>query len=92
MKTILITSDFSPYSKYAIRFAVDYLSFSLHRLIILHAIYPSFQSNSTLIQLDDILRDKSARGLESEQAYAMGLLPGTNIDVKTISKPKPIIC
>ena len=83
MKSILVLSDFSPQARNAIRFAIQRFSPSLESLIILNAIFSNTHPRNTLIRLDDILQERSERGLASDLAFAHELVQGAPVQVKT---------
>jgi Universal stress protein family len=89
MKRVLIPSDFGPQSRHAIRYATQKFSRDLERVVLLNAIFAPTVKKSTLVHLEDILSERATRGLMAEKQFILGLIP--NIDVKTISKPIPII-
>lgn len=89
MKNILIATDFSKQSDYAIHYVVQLvqrLQDSCHILLLNSYLVPKDTHQDKLIEVNDKLRNESLLRLKIDQKILSGVLKGKKITIETISQ------
>lgn len=80
MKKILVPTDFSEAAFNALEYAIKLSKKIESEILLLNAYAAPSTSSSVMIDLTDVLREDSEKGLENVKNKALELYPNTNID------------
>lgn len=88
MKSILVTTDFSPHSNYSLRYILEWLKDiqSPTNIILLNTYLVDMKNDHQhLLQLNDQMRLESKKKLELQKAEALTWVKNSFTDIKTAS-------
>ena len=88
MKKVLIPTDFSLESRYAVKYIINFfheLNSPCHITLLNAYLIPSNTNKKDIIELNDKIKKKSQEGLEKDFIYALKLIQSDIIKVETLS-------
>lgn len=83
---VLVPTDFSENSRYALKYVLEEMGSHITHLILLHAYRDHELARAPLVSVQDILREKSERLLQDEIRYVSSFLPTLDLQMQAISR------